>query len=69
MLPLAFLHMTCVDAVASGPVRRWTPIALLMAAVFVANRLKGGWHIPREQVFCWRWSPEPKYVANGFASH
>ena len=43
VLSLAFLHMTCVDAMASGPVRRWTPIALLMAAVFVANRLKGGW--------------------------
>jgi uncharacterized membrane protein len=43
VLSVAFLHMTCVDAMTSGPIRKWTPVALLMAAVFAGNRLKGGW--------------------------
>jgi hypothetical protein len=43
VLSLAFLHMTCVDAMSSGRVRTWTPTALLMAVVFAGNRLRGGW--------------------------
>jgi uncharacterized membrane protein len=43
VLSLAFLHVTCVDAMNSGRARTWTPAAFLMAAVFAANRLRGGW--------------------------
>ena len=43
VLSLAFIRMTCVDAMTSGRVRTWTPTAFLMAGVFAANRLRGGW--------------------------
>jgi uncharacterized membrane protein len=43
VLSLAFIRITCVDAMTSGRVRIWTPTAFLMAAVFAGNRLTGEW--------------------------
>jgi uncharacterized membrane protein len=43
VLSLAFLRLTLFDALEGGPVRVWTPAALLMAGMFMANRIRGGW--------------------------
>ena len=39
----AFFRLTCIDAPGASRDRTWTPLAFLMAGLFSANRLRGGW--------------------------
>src|SRR5215213_10054141 len=42
-LGASFFRLVCVDAPGVSNDRLWTPLAILMAGVFSANRLRGGW--------------------------
>ena len=39
----SFFRLLCLDAPGASNERSWTPLALVMAGVFSANRLRGGW--------------------------
>lgn len=43
VLALSFFRLLFVDVTTSSRSRVWTPVATVMAGIFIANRLRGGW--------------------------